>query len=312
MPESRGTGAAALLFLHAQTALHPGSGTALGTVDLPVQRERHTEWPVIPGSALKGVLRDACREAIAVGLPSEGAGSRRQRADETARIAGGFGPARVEGDEAHIGALSVTDARLLAFPVRSLKGVFAWITCPLSLQRLKRDLALAGGNADFTVPEPEPDRAICPKTALCVPPDRLVLEEFDYTIAGDAPDVTAWFAGHVSNDPGTLKRLESHLVVLHDGDFTHYVKHATEVVARVGLDYERKTVKDGALFYQEFLPAETIFYSVVLAGPSRRKDDRTTAQEWLGYLRQTVPSVIQVGGDATVGKGLCSIRWSEE
>src|SRR5437660_12574596 len=53
---------ARLLFLHAQTGLHPGSGTALGTVDLPVQRERHTRWPLIPGSALKGILRDLCRE----------------------------------------------------------------------------------------------------------------------------------------------------------------------------------------------------------------------------------------------------------
>ena len=32
----------ALLFIHAQTSLHPGTGTALGTVDLPIQRERHT------------------------------------------------------------------------------------------------------------------------------------------------------------------------------------------------------------------------------------------------------------------------------
>src|SRR5207253_5149205 len=51
-----------LLFLHAQTGLHPGSGTALGTVDLPVQRERHTHWPTVPGSALKGILRDRARE----------------------------------------------------------------------------------------------------------------------------------------------------------------------------------------------------------------------------------------------------------
>ena len=46
-----------LLFLHAQTGLHPGSGTALGAVDLPIQRERYTQWPVIPGSTLKGILR---------------------------------------------------------------------------------------------------------------------------------------------------------------------------------------------------------------------------------------------------------------
>ena len=51
----------ALLYLHAITSLHPGSGTALGVVDLPIQRERHTGWPVIPASSIKGVFRDACR-----------------------------------------------------------------------------------------------------------------------------------------------------------------------------------------------------------------------------------------------------------
>ena len=50
----------AVLFIHALTGLHPGSGTALGVVDLPVQRERHTQWPVIPGSSLKGILRSTC------------------------------------------------------------------------------------------------------------------------------------------------------------------------------------------------------------------------------------------------------------
>lgn len=49
-----------LLFVHALTGLHPGSGTALGVVDLPVQRERHTDWPLIPGSSLKGVMRAEC------------------------------------------------------------------------------------------------------------------------------------------------------------------------------------------------------------------------------------------------------------
>lgn len=128
---------AALLFIHAQTGLHPGSGTALGTVDLPVQRERHTQWPVIPGSTLKGILRDACRPA-----------GRNGQAREDWLAA--FGP---ETDEVtkpetpepkkHAGALSLTDARILAFPVRSLKGVFAWVTCPAVLGRVKRDLNLA-------------------------------------------------------------------------------------------------------------------------------------------------------------------------
>ena len=58
MPEAN------LLFIHALTGVHPGGGTALGVVDLPVQRERHTQWPMIPGSSLKGVLRDTCRLAL--------------------------------------------------------------------------------------------------------------------------------------------------------------------------------------------------------------------------------------------------------
>ncbi len=64
MSERQTTWQGGLLGLHALTALHPGAGGALGTVDLPVQRERHTHWPNIAGSALKGILRDACREQV--------------------------------------------------------------------------------------------------------------------------------------------------------------------------------------------------------------------------------------------------------
>src|SRR5262249_20146558 len=119
---------ARLLFLHAQTGLHPGSGTALGTVDLPVQRERHTQWPTIPASALKGILRDACREK-AKEKPEHG-GSRKKANEEDDELVAAFGPGKVDDNTAHAGALSLTDARMLAFPVRSLRGVFAWVTCP--------------------------------------------------------------------------------------------------------------------------------------------------------------------------------------
>ncbi len=227
----------ALLFIHAQTGLHPGSGTALGTVDLPVQRERHTQWPIIPGSTLKGILRDACR----------------RRGGNNPDLFAAFGPETAEADK-HAGALSLTDARILAFPVRSLKGVFAWVTCRAVLERLQRDLTLIQANGP------------------------------------------------------TQERLKKHLVILHDDDFTHFARHATEIVARVGLDYERKTVKSGALFYEEFLPAETLFYSVVLASPSRREGYERSASQILRYLRDNMPPVLQIGGDETIGKGLCAVR----
>lgn len=285
---------AALLFIHAQTPLHPGSGTALGTVDLPVQRERHTQWPVIPGSTLKGILRDACRRS----------------GGNNDDLFAAFGPETAEADK-HAGALSLTDGRILAFPVRSLKGVFAWVTCPAALERLTRDMSLVWSNANtFNLPiQPAKDKALCQQNGpLLIDGNKLVLEEFEFERTADADTVATWISQRAVADDATRERLQNHLVVLHDDDFTHFVRHATEVVARVGLDYERKTVKTGALFYEEFLPAETLFYSVVLASASRREGHGKSAAHILKYLGENLPPILQIGGDETIGKGLCAVR----
>ncbi len=286
-----------MLFVHALTGLHPGSGTALGVVDLPVQRERHTQWPVIRGSSLKGVLRDACR-------PEQKSG------DDYGKWLAVFGPETSDA-AAHAGALALTDARILAFPVRSLRGVFAWVTCPAVLDRLNRDLALAVRGAPLTIPHVGKEQAACAANGpLLVDGNKLVLEEFEFSRVADADadGVASWIADHAVGDKATQDRIKTHLVVLHDDDFTHFVRHATEVVARVGLDYERKTVKTGALFYQEFLPPETLFCSVVIAEDSRRNETPMTADEVLTYVRSNLPPVLQIGGDETIGKGLCAVR----
>lgn len=294
-PRSQETTRAALLFLHAYTGLHPGAGAALGVVDLPVQRERHTQWPTIAGSSLKGILRDACRRRSADG-------------DSDPRVAAVFGPATAEADK-HAGALSVTDARILAFPVRSLRGVFAWVTCPAALTRLNRDLGFTGHPAMANIPSLGRDRIACAEESpLLVDSDKVLLEEFEFTRSGDAGDVPAWVAGNAVADEATQERVRQCLAVLHDDDFTHFVRHATEVVARIGLDYETKTVRPGALFWQEFLPPETLLYSVVLAGESRREGVPLDASALLEYLSARLPAVLQVGGDETIGKGLCATR----
>lgn len=301
------TETAALLFIHAQTSLHPGSGTALGVVDLPIQRERHTQWPVIPGSALKGILRDACR----------------RKAGNNGDLFTAFGPETPDADK-HAGALSLTDARILAFPVRSLRGVFAWVTCKAVLERLNRDLALSRHphlKLSFSLGKEE---AVCPGSSpLLVDGNKLVLEEFEFTQTKNAENVPCevdvekkttktvaeWVGERAVADDATSARIASHLVILHNDDFTHFVRHATEIVARIGLDYERKTVKTGALFYQEFVPTETIFYSVVLSNASRRDDQKRSAPEILKYVRDHTPSVLQIGGDETTGKGICAVRF---
>ena len=317
MAENSPPQGARLLFLHAQTGLHPGSGTALGVVDLPVQRERHTGWPTIPGSALKGVLRDNCRETAKA---SHG-GDRKKANEGDPDLVAVFGPGKADSASDHAGALAVTDARLAAFPVRSLRGVFAWVTCPAVLVRLNRDLKLAGVDALAGIPTTVADESVLCATdsPLRVGKDKVVLEEFEYTAAGPCDAVAGWFAANATTDKLTAERLKSHFAVIADNAFTHYARYASEIVARVGLNYDTKTVKDGALFYQEVLPAETLLYSVALANPSRvpkKKSDETdttpkkvveSAEDVLNYLAKQLAKqpVIQIGGDETVGKGLC-------
>lgn len=305
MPEvNHGALRGELLFLHALTSLHPGSGTALGVVDLPVQRERHTRWPNIPGSALKGVLRDYCRRAAAGSL---------QENDCSPDLTAAFGPPTAEADK-HAGALSFTDARILAFPVRSLKGIFAWVSCPAVLDRFVRDAALAGRKPGFTTPKVDAGKALLSSRAVVgigKNNSEAVFEEFAFAVADGAGDVAKAISELAIADEATRARLVDHFAILPDDDFNHFVQHATEVVARVALNYETKTVREGALFYQEFLPPETIFYSVVIATASRNGSARR-ADEMLSYLRKTLAvngtlPVIQIGGDETTGKGLCAL-----
>ncbi len=299
------------LFIHALTGLHPGSGTALGVVDLPVQRERHTSWPVIPASSLKGVMRAATR-------PANGDGR-----DAWMAV---FGPEKLdEADDkqAFAGALALTDARILAFPVRSLRGVFAWVTCPAVLERFKRDIALMTRPPAVPVPVTVPE-SLKPGTVLCAEDSpllidqtgRMILEEFDFERQQSPPDLAGWIDALASAvEPDTRDRFKKNLAILHNDDFGHFVQHATEVVARVGLDAKTKTVRDGALFYEEVLPPETLFHALVMADASRKAGHARTAGEVLAWLKTDCRSrltLIQIGADETIGRGFCRLTWQGE
>lgn len=322
MTENRDKVARGLLGIHAQTPLHPGAGAAIGAIDLPVQREKHTHWPTIGGSAIKGILRDACRERVkgnhAEEKDEDGKVLRSQRRvanAEDKELVTAFGPDSTRADE-HAGALSVTDARLLAFPVRSLKGVFAWVTCRAVLERFQRDAHLAGHRVE--IPDAVPSNHVAVAEACpCLFGANVVLEEFDFKQADnvDATPIANWIAENVLPSLGgnatVSQRFRKHLVILHDDDFTHFARHATEVTARIGLNYDTKTVNKGALFYQEFLPAETLLYSVVLANTARAKTGNgKPASDVLGFIDATLAEkpVLQIGGDETIGKGFCAVK----
>lgn len=191
-----------LLFLYNETRLHPGSGTGIGDVDQPIQREVYTELPVIRDSGVKGALRHDMAEAEGIydverkieelQNDPETEGSEEQESElerlknEIASFEAVFGPNVGTGREhEHGGALSFPDARILLFPVPSLSGLFGWVTCPFVLDRLRRDLSKV-------VPETTP-KANGPSSSEPVLPD--VLGALDALLEMPMPEVGEAWAG---------------------------------------------------------------------------------------------------------------------
>lgn len=306
------------LFFACETPLHAGSGTDLGIVDLPVQRERHTGFPKLEGSGVKGSVRAAFekkkeRESslIICGQKIEEENNMK-KAIELA-----FGPE--EGDK-HAGALGFTDARLLLFPVKSMKGVFAWVTCPRVLERLRRDLDICGIKPDWEMP---PVNSVPRGCGLYVRDNKMVLEEYAFTIKDDekCSILANWLSGWIFPEGDIHKywreKAKKDIVVLSDDDFRDFVSLSTEVVTRTKIDPRTGTVADKSLFTEEYLPQETVLYSLVLAGPvfsddkgpfgqgeKNGSEKRGEEEVLLDFVAGNIPPVIQLGGNATLGKGL--------
>ena len=122
----------AALFLYAVSPVHMGAGQAVGVIDNPIQRERHTGHPCFAGSGIKGAVRHGF---TAIG-------------GDATLIDRLFGP-DAGSSELHAGAVSFGDAQLVALPVRSLKNGYVYATCPQALSRAQRLLGLIGVKADW-------------------------------------------------------------------------------------------------------------------------------------------------------------------
>jgi CRISPR-associated protein Cmr4 len=156
--------------LHALSPLHAGTGQAADLIDLPIARLKGTNIPFVPGSSVKGVLRDGARAD---------AEAQKMTEDELLSV---FGP-DTENAADHAGALVCSDARLLALPVRSFRGTFAYATSPLLLHLAKRDLG-----TDLPVPDLGAERvALTPGSALRETADpKVYFEDLDLFVEDEA------------------------------------------------------------------------------------------------------------------------------
>ncbi len=309
---------AKILFLYTETPLHAGSGSSLGTVDLPIQRERHTSLPMIQSSGIKGKLRSA--------FSSNGSNSNNDDKSNTQRqkalIKAIFGPEGNESSE-HAGALSPGDGRLLLFPVRSLAGVFAWITCPLVISRFVRDLKLANQSKNWRI-EPGGGQAIVPTGSSLLIDNAVVLEEFSFTAQTDNPqvqDLADWLATNALPSSAEYQywkdKLKKDLIVISDDAFKDFCQFSTDIVSRTKLSQETKTVQDGALWTEENLPADALLYTPLFACDPRIGKNNgipTEVADAAAILRLVQTHItnyhsrLQIGGNETVGRGIVATR----
>lgn len=260
------------LFFYALTSMHAGSGSSLEVIDMPIQREKHTAFPIIQSSSVKGSLR------------------RFYSGEKEDTIFG-----EREGNE-FASSVVFTDARVLFFPVKSFKKVFVWITCPFVLKRFKKDVGL-----DFEIPDISDDKfAFVTDSNLLIRDNKLVLDEYVFNAEQKEINIPIDFLNK--------EDILSKLVVVSDEMYKFFVQTGTEVVARTKINSETGVVAKGSLWYEENLPPETLFYSMVFTVDSRNNAE-LNADEIMKNLKQNIPSSIQVGGNETIGKGLVELNW---
>lgn len=267
------------VFYHVKSSLHVGTGDVLGLVDLPIQREKHTSFPKIESSSLKGAIRNHFESVLK---------------EDKKTVDDLFGPEDADQENAKMGLVAFTDAKILLFPVKSIKGVFALITCPFILKRYYEDTE--ENIPDFLKGLNVEDGKFIPfvnNSEIIINNDKVVLEEFTFMKSSQNIDLSKIKLNGVKSDK---------VLILSDNDFKYFVNNSTEVITRIKINNETGTVDKRALFNEEFLPAESVLYNQLYC------DDKDIKGKNLkDFMKEKMNSVMQIGGDETIGKGIVKV-----
>lgn len=324
----------ALVFLYTETPLHAGAGTRVSYVDLPIQRERITHYPMIQSSSLKGVLRWEAFQAA----------KSNQKTWDFKKVATIFGPGddlkrlkRYDAEDPEVesldvadfgGTLAFTDARLLLFPVRSLYGVFAWITCPMVLKRLLRDIYTLKFQNNILRSMEELTKKTLKDSEILVGKDsslvvklnnqeNVVLEDFQLKAERDSTYLEH-FATYLKQALGSqnpfIDDIPRKVALVSDNVFQEFTEMTTEIISRIRIDQLTGTVAQGALWTEELVPSETLFWTLIkIDKPYHQKAEKwgLTNHEDLeaALFKLTHNQVLQFGGDETLGRGWLRLHW---
>jgi len=223
-----------LVIMKPITNLHVGTGKSGEVVDLPIQRDSYG-FPTIYSSSLKGAIKSYIYNKL-------------NRFTEIL-----FGP---DGSGEFASPVALTDAYLLAFPARSLKGVYCYLTCPQLLRRFKEYADMIGykfeNEIEILLEKPQVNICDNPQNISIVEKaiinEELVLENLN-----------------INKGVAKLRELlalDKELVIIDDDECLKQVDRSLIRLTRVRLNRSSKTVEHGP-WTEEYVPHKTSFFSTV-------------------------------------------------
>ena len=310
-----------LVIYRNETALHLGTGTDIGYVDMPIQREKSTGFPKGEASSIKGVFRDMCTKEY----QNQWFGDENEGMDET-------------GNKGSMGKLRFTDARILFFPVRtSDEKVFVWVTCPFVLARFIEDtkmLELKDSDLLHFEKELKKSSKILEHltdneciSLVAYPKERKAtnrLHILDYIFnKKQGKHFNFPYQILISDENNYIeKKIKNDLYLISNEMFSYFCEMSTEVITRIRIG-DKGVVEDGALFTEEFLPENTILYNFIEDIEKRYRkaeDTESVLADLLNVLefgeeknckyeknKSKYYGMIQLGGGKTIGKGITSV-----
>jgi CRISPR-associated protein Cmr4 len=292
-------------FIKAVTHLHVGSGTSIEEeVDLPFQRDE-LNYPTIFASSLKGAIKSFLLKEYS---------NAREKIYEVL----GYDE---NTEEASLG--SFLDAVLFAIPARSIgvKGLdeaWVYVTTYELLRKVKsllesmntlsatQFISLLGAINDIL--QESENLIISDNAASVILNEDFYVElsniqnEYIQSLLGDMLIGNSTYNQSSQNSQSQGNHLVKPLIVLKDSIGREVINRSLIRVRRIKIKRSSKTVEEGGLWSEEYVPVNSLFFSSFLA-----RGSKDTAYFANCILRKT--RYLILGGKETIGKGIVELRW---
>lgn len=265
-------------YLYSLAPIHCGGEGDIGNI-LEIAREVHTNFPYIPGSSLRGSLRDEVKLQ-----------------DPTAADAL-FGKELDNDGQMGVHQAWFGDARLLWVPMRTLanaqrKDAFTWVSC----HSLIRDHAILAQ---------QPAVVFDPDTPVGTQPGTYTVADARIQVGALSSEQRAAInlAGDWANSLENAVRptWERNRLVLPDADFQVLMEHSLWTQIRNKIQDTTATAGSAEVFWTDVcIPRDTILY---YPWGYRLLQNNSITDDQHQLLVNTLTGLLQVGGQANVGRG---------